>query len=53
MCTNRYYWDRHVVKIFFISCVLPLFLALPSLVFTVLTEFHIYQNSVSRERITN
>ncbi|EYC09597.1 hypothetical protein Y032_0059g2954 [Ancylostoma ceylanicum] len=47
MCSNRYYWDRHVVKIFFISCVLPLFLAAPSLVFTVLTEFHIYQDSVA------
>ncbi|VDM82320.1 unnamed protein product [Strongylus vulgaris] len=47
MCPNRYYWDHHVVKIFFICCALPLFLALPSLVFTILTDLEIYVNSVA------
>ncbi|KAK6749443.1 hypothetical protein RB195_001820 [Necator americanus] len=46
MCSNRYYWDRTVVKVFFICCALPFFFALPSLLFTVLTELQIYQNSV-------
>ncbi|CAJ0601451.1 unnamed protein product, partial [Cylicocyclus nassatus] len=47
MCPNRYYWDHHVVKIFFICCALPLILALPSLISTIITELEFYQNSVA------
>ncbi|CAJ0601450.1 unnamed protein product [Cylicocyclus nassatus] len=46
MCPNRYYWDHHVIRIFFICCTLPLFLALPSLLFTIITDLELYENPV-------
>ncbi|KAK5975124.1 hypothetical protein GCK32_019934 [Trichostrongylus colubriformis] len=45
MTSDHYYWDHSVVKVFFISCLIPLVLAIPSSLFTVLTDFNIYQNS--------
>ncbi|VDM61454.1 unnamed protein product [Angiostrongylus costaricensis] len=47
LCITRYYWDPTIVRVFFICCVLPLVLAIPSVVFTLLTESAIYQNAVS------
>lgn len=47
MCTTRYYWDRNVVKVFLVCCMLPVVLSVPSLIISILTEFDIYQNSVA------
>uniref|UniRef100_A0A7I4YJR9 G_PROTEIN_RECEP_F1_2 domain-containing protein n=1 Tax=Haemonchus contortus TaxID=6289 RepID=A0A7I4YJR9_HAECO len=46
MTTTFYYWNNNLVNVFFISCILPLVLAIPSTVFTILTEYNIYQNHV-------
>ncbi|WKY05188.1 hypothetical protein Q1695_005870 [Nippostrongylus brasiliensis] len=47
MGTERYYWDPKVVLIFFICCVLPLILAVPSLALTIANDFEWYQNNVA------
>nr|CDJ97776.1 unnamed protein product [Haemonchus contortus] len=46
MTTTFYYWNNNLVNVFFISCILPLVLAIPSTIFTILTEYNIYQNHV-------
>uniref|UniRef100_A0A7I4YJP6 G_PROTEIN_RECEP_F1_2 domain-containing protein n=1 Tax=Haemonchus contortus TaxID=6289 RepID=A0A7I4YJP6_HAECO len=35
MTTTLYYWNNNIVNVFFISCLLPLVLAIPSTIFTV------------------